>query len=149
MGQTLMPARNRIVKFFKMNRQSFSHKLYQTVVTFVLVDFAWVFFRADSLRDGIEMVRSMANADNTYVLFDDSLFRLGLDWKNFMVMLAGIFLLMAVDYFKNKGVMIRKLICRQELWFRWAVLLLGIVTVLTVGIWGSGYDAKAFIYFQF
>lgn len=149
LGQTLMPVRNRIVKFFKMNRKSFSHKLYQTVVTFVLVDFAWVFFRADSLRDGIEMVRSMANADNTYVLFDDSLFRLGLDWKNFMVMLAGIFLLMMVDYFKNKGVMIRKLICRQELWFRWAVLLLGIVTVLTVGIWGSGYDAKAFIYFQF
>lgn len=54
LGQTLMPVRNRIVKFFKMNRQSFSHKLYQTVVTFVLVDFAWVFFRAGSLRDGID-----------------------------------------------------------------------------------------------
>ena len=148
-GELTKPLRNRLISVFRLNRESFGHKLLQTVITFVLVDITWVFFRADKISDAIPILRSMASAHNVNVLFDDSLFNLGLDWKNFILMIAAIMLLLVSDIFKYNGVRIRERICEQDLWFRWMVMILGVTGILLFGIWGTGYDASTFIYFQF
>lgn len=148
-GDLLKPVRDKIVEKFRLDRESFGHKFFQVLCTFVLVDITWVFFRAGDFSDAVEILGSMFRADNIWVLFDDSLFALGLDWKNFLVMLLSIALLLFADYLKYKGIVVRKALGRQELWFRWLVLISGIVGILVFGIWGSGYDASAFIYFQF
>lgn len=148
-GEILMPLRDRLNKILRLNRNSFSHRLYHRIGTFLLIAFAFVFFRADTVRAALQILKSIVCMDNLYVLFDDSLFGLGLDWKNFMVMLLAIGLLLAVDALKHRGFVVREWICRQELWFRWSILIAGIVGILIFGIWGFGYDAQAFIYFQF
>ncbi len=148
-GELLRPVRDKLVSLFGLRRESFSHKLYRTVGTFVLIDISWVFFRAGWGTQAFQILNSMFHAKNIWVLFDDSLFQLGLDWKNFMVLIAAIILLLAADCFKYKGIVIREVISRQELWFRWIVLLIGIYGILILGVWGSGYDATEFIYFQF
>lgn len=148
-GDFLYPVRDRLVKILRFRRTTFSHKLYQMVFTFSLIDLSWVFFRANSFLDALYIMKSMLVANNIWILFDDSLFKLGLDWKNFLVMLLSIVLLLFVDYMKQKGIVLREVICGQELWFRWMVLAVGIACVFTFGIWGSEYNESSFIYFQF
>lgn len=85
-------------KIFKLNKEAFSHKLFQVIFTFILVDFAWIFFRANRFLDGLRIVKSMLTVHNWWILVDDSLFSLGLDWKNFMVMIGAIIILLIVKY---------------------------------------------------
>lgn len=148
-GMQLQPVRDKLVKILRLKRETFSHKLYQMVFTFCLIDLAWVFFRTSNFSDALQIIKSMLTDKNIWILFDGSLFKLGLDQKNFLVMLLSIALLIFADYMKYKGVKVREIICRQELWFRWLVLSVGIAGILTFGAWGSGYNVNSFIYFQF
>ena len=148
-GDSLKPVRDRLDKIFRLNRQSFGHKLFKVAGTFALVDFAWIFFRANRFKDAFKIIKSIFTVHNWWVLSDDSLFGLGLDRKNFMVMILAIVILLAADVCKYKGIKIRKVILRQELWFRWTLYIAAIAGILIFGIWGPGYDASSFIYFQF
>ena len=148
-GYLLKPVRNRVVRLFRLNRDAFSHKLYQTLFTFVLIDISWVFFRAESIRDAVSMLASMLNAGNVSILFDDSLFKLGLDARNLLLVLVSIFVLMIGDWLRYRGICVREVICRQELWFRWAFMIGAVVFIVVYGIWGSGFSEASFIYFQF
>lgn len=58
----------------------------------------WVLFRADSLKTGIDMVRSMVTVYNSWILFDDSLLQLGLNWKEWQVLIYFILVMVFVDY---------------------------------------------------
>ena len=49
----------------------------------------------------------------------------------------------------ERGAQIGKWISRQVLPIRWVVLIGGILCVLLMGVWGSGFDEASFIYYQF
>lgn len=149
LGELLKPVRNRVVSLMRLNRDTFSHKLFNVVATFILIDISWVFFRARDISTAFDLFRSMLTADNFYILFNDSLFKAGLDAKNFLVMLLAIGVLMIADFFKYRGIEVRKALCRQELWFRWMFLIAATVFIVVFGVWGSGFSEAAFIYFQF
>lgn len=148
-GELLKPIRNMLNKVFKLDREALSHKLFKVVFTFALVDFTWIFFRANRFMDALKIIKSMIINHNWWILFDDSLFKLGLNWKNFMVLIGAIMILLAADICKYKGIKIRAIVLKQELWFRWSLYIAAIVFILVFGIWGPGYDASTFIYFQF
>ena len=148
-GELLKPLRDKTVSFFSLNRNSLGHKLAKIAVTFVLVDFSWIFFRAKSISDAIEIIASIITVRNPWVLFDGSLYNCGLNSKNFWLMIMGIIVLLFADYQKKKGVVIRQIILKQDFWFRLIVIEAAIFTLLIFGVWGSSYDAASFIYFQF
>ena len=148
-GELLQPVRDLLVKGLSLNRESFSHKLYRVITTFSLVAFSFIFFRTGSLKVGVEAVKSIFQVKNAWILFDDSLFNLGLDWKNFLIMICSMLIILVADFCKYHGVVIRECIAKQELWFRITVYLAAVLGILVFGIWGSGYDAATFIYFQF
>lgn len=148
-GGILKPVRDKLVDVLQLRRETFSHKLFKVISTFLLVDFAWLFFRASSFKDGLAMVRSMFTEYNPWILFDDSLYNLGLDSRNFSLMLIAIGILIIADIFKYKGIKISEVILKQEYWFRWLVFSVSASLILLFGIWGSAYDAASFIYFQF
>lgn len=148
-GSVLKPVRDKMISVFKLRRETFSHKLFQVFLTFILVDFAWLFFRASSFRDALSIIKSMFTVYNPWILFDGSLYTCGLDSKNFLLMLIAILILIAADIFKYKGIRLSNVILKQEYWFRWLVFAVAANLILLFGIWGSGYDAASFIYFQF
>lgn len=148
-GKVLTPLRNKVVSIFGLNRESFGHRFFKVVVTYLLVTFAWVFFRAGDTVTALLCVKSIFTANNPWVLFDNSLYELGLDWKNFQVMLLSIGILGIAEYCKYKGIIIRKNLVNQNLWFRWLVYIVAIVAIFVFGIYGSAYDEAGFIYFQF
>ena len=132
-----------------LNRETVSHKIYKIITTFALIDFTWIFFRASGFKVALKMIKSIFTDYNPWILFDNSLYNLGLDRKEFQFMVISIIILLIADFIKWKGYSVRKFIYKQERWFRWAFYITSILVVLVFGIWGASYDASAFIYFQF
>lgn len=130
-----------------------SWRLLQGLVTFMLVDFSWFFFRSGGIMAALQMLRHGITEPGFFTLFsEDTLLGLNtmaLSEKDFYVMLLSLALLMLVDYWKKQKVDIKGILARQNIWFRCLVYYGLIFAVLILGIYGPGYDASAFIYFQF
>ena len=58
-GALTKPLRRRAMNVLGLRRDSLGHKVLQTLITFALVDFAWIFFRAESLSAALFVIRSM------------------------------------------------------------------------------------------
>ena len=148
-GEMTLPLRKKITDGLRLHRDSLGHRLFQGVVTFALVDFSWIFFRAGDLHGALEIVKSVLHADNPEILINGSLYRCGLDISNFLLMLAGIGILLFADRCRRRNIVVRDVILRQDGWFRWLFIAVAVTAILTFGIWGPNYDAAGFIYFQF
>lgn len=150
LSEFLMPVRKRVIKFLRLDDHSLGYKAAQALTTFVLFDFTSIFFRANSARKALEVIRLMFVSDkNMGLLFDGSLYNCGLDEKNYWVMIFGIMLIAFADYLKHKGIKVREVIMRQDYPIRCIVYIGAILGILLFGKWGPVFDKAAFIYFQF
>lgn len=61
-----------------MNRDCFSYRLFQRLMTFALICLTWVFFRAESLEAAMIVLRQMFSVHNPWIFFDETLYTLGL-----------------------------------------------------------------------
>lgn len=95
------------------------------------------------------MIKSIFTVYNPWILFDDSLYKLGLDRKEFQFMIISIIILFIADFVKWRGHSVREWVYKQERWFRWSFYIISILVVLVFGIWGPAFNESAFIYFQF
>lgn len=147
------PLRSRLFEKLHIRTECGSFRLLQRLVTFAAVDFSCFFFRAEGMRNALQMLRhGIRNIG--FLTFFDSENLLGINTmvlseKSFFLMLLCIVLLLWVDFQKKQGVDFKKMLARQNIWFRWLVYYGLIFSILIFGIYGSGYDASAFIYFQF
>lgn len=148
-GEVLMPVRDQAVRLLHLNRKSLGHKLAHVLGTFILVDFSWIFFRAQGFQEALQIIKSMFTVKNPWVLFDGSLYTCGLDDKNFRLMMICILILAFADFCKRKNIVIRKVIMEQDYWCRWLCYIFAVVAILIFGKYGPLYDAASFIYFQF
>lgn len=129
---------------------SISYKLGQMVVTCVLVTVAWVFFRAETIKDALQYIIRMFTRFNPWVLFNDSLYTLGLGQMEIGILMAALLTLLVVSCIKYRFHQnIDEFLAEQCIWFRWLVLLALIFSVVIFGVYGPEYDATQFIYFQF
>lgn len=144
-GDVVRPAFNRISDYLN----KYLVKIISIVVTFILVDFAWIFFRANNVEDAMHVILSMCHFSNLNWTKDGTLFELGLNSANIKVLLVSIFILFIADIAKYNGIVVRKLITKLILPARWICYLVAVFYILIFGIWGASYDASSFIYFQF
>lgn len=133
-----------IMKQREQSTLSFSEKLGKIIMTFVLVNIAWVFFYASSFTSAIGIFRQMFTVFQVSGVYD-----LGLNRGQWFTFWASIAILGIVDILHEKGISIFSVVQKQTIWFRW-ILYLGLIwSVLLLGIYGVGYDTSQFIYFQF
>ena len=137
------------IRSFMGGAETFAIKLWQTVCTFLLVTIAWVAFRAASIGQAIGYVKGMFSKFDPWVLVDGSLYRLGLDEKEFHLLLIAILILIVVDVLTYRKKRLAELFTEQPLWFRWIATLVFIGIIVVFGVYGENYDATAFLYFQF
>ena len=123
---------------------SFSKRIRKTIVNFVLVDFAWLFFCAGSFRVAVGIIRQMFT-----VVSATSLLNLGLDTANWVILLVALLILLFVDILHEKKLSVIAWVEKQELWLRWMLYLGLIWCTIMFGIYGIAYDTSQFIYFQF
>ena len=134
----------------KIEKDSLSWVVFQTVRTFIIVGFGRFFSRARGLRAALFMIR--ATFDHFFDLSfitDGSLINLGLSNANWILLILLLEVLSIVDYLHYKDIHIREEIAKQHVVFRWALYFTVIIAILIFGMYGSGYDASSFIYEQF
>ena len=148
-GDGLKPVHDWLARILHINRLSFGHRFFCGILTFLLISFSWIFFRAQSMEDAFGIVSSIFTKGNIWKLFDGSIYKCGLNESNFWLMVGGILILIIADCTKRKGLCIRAEILKQGCLFRWGIIILAVLVILVFGIWGPGYDATSFIYFQF
>ena len=148
-GELLMPLRLKLSKLLHIDRQSLGVKLVQIPITFLLFAFSLIFFRARSVGEALAVISSIIHVRNPWILFDGSLILH--DYDGAMVLPMTIFLatLLFSDICKQRGIAVRKIILRQDAWFRWLAFAVSTAVVLLFGVWGPGFSEANFIYFQF
>ena len=143
-GEILRPTRERLCAALHIRRESLVWQALRVAITFVFIDFAWLFFRASSLTTAVDMIRC-ALAGGAAM---GEGFTLGLEVPELRVMAASILLLAVVDVV-NLRCSIRTLVTRLPLPVRWVIYLVSIYVILIFGIYGPGFSESQFIYFQF
>lgn len=149
-GDVLRPVKEKLNQKLAVKTESFSYKFGQIAITYILVSFTWLFFRAESVTAAFDMIRSMFVKFNPWVLFDQSLYTLGLNVTEVHILLVALVILILVDgvrFFKAQT--IEKFLNEQCLYFRWGIIFFLIFYIFIFGSYGIGYSAQQFIYFQF
>jgi len=108
------------------------------LVTFHLVCFGWVFFRANSLPDAVTLLQQAT----TFTGVQITLPTFGV--KPLLISVAAIAILLVVHLIERKED-VRSFLSGRPVWVRWPVYL---GTVLMIA-WFGVFDAQEFIYFQF
>ncbi|MCM1253901.1 MAG: MBOAT family protein [Clostridium sp.] len=144
------PFRQKWVKKFNINTNCFSWKLLQIIITFGLADFAWIFFRADSVLDALRLLKRILIRPTPWLLFNGGIFQLGLDRVEMNVLIFSLLLLILVDLIRYKQkISIDIFLMKQNIWFEWMAVIALIVMIFIYGEYGPTFNPQQFIYFQF
>lgn len=146
-GFLLKPLKEKVYETLNVNTDTFSFRLGQRIITFILVTFAWIFFRA-STKQAVYIIKSIFSDFNLTVLFTDELFALGLSWKQMMVALIAIVVMIVISMMQRRF-SVREKLSKQNLWFRWGIYIISIFVIAILGVYGPGYSGQQFIYMQF
>lgn len=149
-GAQTRAVRDRFYAQTNTKTNSFSFRFGQAAATSVLAAFAWIFFRADSFTQACGYVKRLFTKPNLWALSDGTLYQLGLDQTEMNILLSALMILLFFSIVKYK----RKedpdaFLANQCAWFRWMTVAVLFSFIFLFGIYGPGYDAAQFIYFQF
>lgn len=146
----LTPFIKRINEKCHTRTDSFGYRFCKGLITFILIDFAWIFFRADSMHQAVHYIQRMFIYHDWWSLFDQSIYQLGLDSVEMHILIFGVLALLVVDALKYvKDESFAGFLERQWIVFRWGVLLGLLFACVVFGCYGIGFDSAQFIYFQF
>lgn len=146
----LKPLKQKLISLGRIKTDNFSYRFGQIAVTFFLTTITWIFFRAGSLTEALYFIRRLFTKWNPWVLFDESLYTLGLDRVEANILIVSVVILLLVDLLKYcKNMEFSAFLMKQNLWFQWLVALTLIVAVLVYGEYGVNFDSAQFIYFNF
>lgn len=140
--------RNKITQFSGLNKYPNIHNAIQVFITFCLVTFAWIFFRANSIPLAKHIIKqsiigSYHNVTDLFHRVPINL-NLGISNQDLITGIAAILLMISVHIFQNKY-SVRDWIRAKPMFLRWSFYYIFVLMIIFLGV----YDNKQFIYFQF
>lgn len=150
MGNILKPIKEKCLKSCHIQTHTFAYQMMQVITTFGLFCLSFVFFRVETIKDGFYYIQRMFTRFDFWSISSGNIFHMGLDEKEMKVLLIGMIVLFLVDWFYEKRkVYFDSLIKGQSLIIQYIFVIAMILSIFIFGVYGSGYDATQFIYFQF
>ncbi len=147
-GNILEPLIIKICDKLKINRQNPFYKGFQIFKTTILIFLGELFFRANSIKDAFLMLKRIITHFNLNT-FRGEIFTLGLDIKDFLVILIALLIVLIISILKEKGINIRKEISTQNIVIRFALYYALIIGIIVFGAYGPGYAPVDPIYADF
>ena len=148
LGQVFEPAFKKVRAALRVNTDSFGWHLFQSLRVFILAAVGNMFFRLESFTATLGTMRAGLKLSNPEIFVTGKLYELGLDRTDFLLMVAGLLVLLIVSVLQERG-SVRKAIARQNIVFRWALWYALLFAILIFGLYGPGYAASSFIYERF
>lgn len=143
------PVKEKIDKYLSIDKGKWMYKAFQRIITFILIDFTWLFFRAPKFTTALHILKKIVNDFRLawFINFDfvsafNSAYML-------MTVMVPLFIVVALDVIKYHGKDIKAAIFSQQIIFRWVIYAALMLAILYWGLYGTGYEQTQFIYFQF
>lgn len=147
-GIALEPVRMKTVKALHLKEQAFYYRAMQMMKTWIIIFTGELFFRANGLRAGVRMFRSMFQNFEVQRLWDGTLLNLGLDKADYMAILIGCIVVAVVGIIKEKN-LLEEGMGKLHLSVRWAIYYALILAIIIFGAYGIGYQQVDMIYAGF
>ncbi|MBP5384314.1 MAG: MBOAT family protein [Lachnospiraceae bacterium] len=148
LGELLSPVFKWLVKVLHINTECASYTLFLRLRTFVLFMFGLSFFRANTLEDGFLMWKSAFARFNPWIFFDESFYNMGLDRREWGILLIGLLVLFVVSYLAQKRD-VRAFLHEQNFVARLLLFAVLFAVIIVYGWYGADYNAADFIYGRF
>lgn len=141
----LEPVYKKLLNKFHINATSRGWTLWQIIRTFILVNIGWYFDMADSVSQALCMIRWSIQGFSLSQ-FNSSLLDLGIEARDYIIIIAGCIIVFIISVLKEKGIAIRESIAAKPLAVRWAAYYALIAVILIFGYIGA---TQGFIYANF
>lgn len=148
LGSVTINVRKFICEILNIDRKTNHYKLLQRVITFALVTFGWIFFRSEGLTQAVNIVKQIFTNFEPWAIWN-AIGESGLDSSNLILLVISVAILAFVSKKEQSGVSVFERVEKMHLLARWPVYLGLLFMVLIFGIYGPGFEASQFIYFQF
>ncbi len=143
---TLEPVAIKVTSKLGINRNSIPYKIYQILRTYLLFSFTMIFFRATSVSNAIEIIKSIfINHNTTKVIFDLGTHIGKVEFLTFILAIISLFII----EFMNRKEDIRDRILKHNIIIRWLIIYILIFSIIIFGCYGPGYNPATFIYRSF
>lgn len=140
------PLRAKLLGFFRIKGNNYIYLCVKRIVVFALVSLAWIFFRSPDMKSAAWAVMKIFTGFGGFKLgYSD----FGIDYGNAIVLVCAVALQILVSLLSEKKGEAAEGIEKMVFPIRWTVYLILIFAVLIFGIYGPGFEASQFIYFQF
>jgi alginate O-acetyltransferase complex protein AlgI len=151
--------RTRLAEWIHLDRWPALRSTLQRAATFMLVGFAWIFFRANTFSDAVYIATHLFRGfgQTSLVMLSEQLaVTLGANLQlkillphltGFQVLLiavAEVLVLEMIEIMQGDGT-VETLLGQRPAWMRWAVYYAAVLNILLLGV----FEQSAFIYFQF
>lgn len=132
----------------KSRRKNILLDSFRRILTFIIVVFAFIYFRAENIHHGNEYLLAIINNPRSLNLMED-LSKTSFGISNIYPLLFGIIILFVFDILKYNKINLVEKVLKIILPIRWLIYLAFIFTIIIFGVYGPEFSESAFIYFQF
>jgi len=122
------------------------YRLVFVIVTFSIVCFAWIFFRASTFANAITLIKNVF-VNNYHTFFNSRIYELGLEKGNMIILGFAIIGLLTFELVHKKYHLGRAL-AKLHILLRWVSYIGIILLIIVLGYYGNE-NRSEFIYFQF
>lgn len=148
-GNASIKLREKMKYRLKINTGCWSYRLYQGIITFILVDFAWLFFRAESIGQAMAILKKITTDFRLAATIFCELYRFNMEDSRFILLILEIGILLIIDILHEMDIHIIPWLNQQNLLFRWSTYFIIIISLIIGNLYNYGADVPSFIYAQF
>jgi len=147
----LTPVYERALAGLHINAKSWAWQLFQMVRTFIIVLVGYYFDIAPDFSGAIDMMRRSVTDCHLSALSLDALHSIGISLSDCAVIFYGMLVMLYFSIrLERTGLEAPgDLIAKRPAWLQWAVILIGVLSVIVFGMYGSGAEGTDFVYMGF
>lgn len=118
---------------------------FRHIRTIFIIFFGETMFGAHTLQDAWYIITSI------FTHYEGNVFELGLDYRDMIIAIVAMLILLAVDIAKERSTVdIKEVIASKAIYIRWPIYILLLVAIIVFGAYGGGvYSVTPFIYGNF
>ena len=132
----------------KSRRKNILLDSFRRILTFIIVVFAFIYFRAENIHHGNEYLLAIINNPRSLNIMED-LSKTSFGISNIYPLIIGIIILFVFDILKYNKINLAEKVLKIILPIRWLIYFAFIFAIIIFGVYGPEFSESAFIYFQF
>ncbi len=141
--QIIGDIKNRI---FHTNKNNILLRVLKSILVFGLVDYAWLFFRVNSLSQGFEFTKNIFTKFDISVLSSRWVFDAGMNKIQLLFYIIVAILVFVFDVYMYKNIDLFEKLGNCKTYIRWIIYFVIIGIIIVGALSGIGRNAGAFIY---